>query len=409
ASLPSARSPAAGGDLDTRAAPALEPGASGSGGGGRAGQGMDAVRALMDQLERAVESCGGERFSSPPENIFRQGADTSEEDAAAAEQAFAEQGSTQHPEEMLQRVMDQIYADLMQEKAEALAAQDQLNEAVTHITTENMCSPHFGIALALRQAAPGCEDRKAYEQIIDTNRPYLNKIYKEVQKIIQEEGVTTQRHRYMGRRVDAKSAYKVDQRYFTKKKNPDKLLDMSVALLVDNSGSMGGKRLTAAKESAMLLTEVLEWLEIPTLIAGYHCDHALCYCVYKQFEDVRTAKYAVNQMTAEGDNRDGMALGITANFLAERTEKNKLLMILSDGQPNSSGYGGALAQNDIRAVVQSARRRGIKTLAFAIGEDQAQMKQIYGEAHIDISDEEQMPKALSRLLEKEILAGISSR
>jgi|GEM_PF-4300373 len=400
---------AGGGDEDTNAAQSMEKGAGGSGGGGRAGQGLDAVRELMDQLERAMDSCGGESFSSPPENIFRQGADQSEEEADTAQQELSEQGNTQLPEEILQTVMDQIYSDLMQEKAEELAAQDQLNEAISHITTGNMCSPHFGIALELTQVPAGRGDQQAYERIIDANRSYLKKIYKEVQKIIQEEGVTTQRHRYIGRRVDAKSAYKVDQRYFTKKKNPDKLLDMSVVVLVDNSGSMGGKRLTAAKESAMLLAEVLEWLEIPTLIAGYHCDHSLCFHVYKQFEDVKTAKYAVNRMTAEGDNRDGMALGIAANFLAERSEQNKLLVIISDGQPNSSGYGGEPARNDIRAMVRSARRSGIKTLAFAIGEDQSQIKQIYGEAHIDISDVEQLPKTLSKLLEKEILSSISSR
>ena len=191
-----------------------------------------------------------------------------------------------------------------------------------------------------------------------------------------------------------------------KKRNPEKVIDLAVMILVDNSGSMEGKRMDSAREAAVLLTEALERLHIPNFVAGHSCESALIFRIFKNFDDSKYAKYSINRMFPGGDNRDGLALEVAGTYLKEREERQKLLIIISDGQPNSHGYSGELARKDIRSIVKQYQRDGIKTLAFAIGDDKPQIKSIYGESFIDISDYDKFPKTLSKMIEKEILSAV---
>ena len=162
-------------------------------------------------------------------------------------------------------------------------------------------------------------------------------------------------------------------------------------ILVDNSGSMEGKRMDSAREAAVLLTESLERLHIPNFVAGHSCESALIFQIFKNFDDSKYAKYSINRMFPGGDNRDGLALEVAGTYLKEREERQKLLIIISDGQPNSHGYSGELARKDIRNIVK---------------DDKPQIKSIYGESFIDISDYDKFPKTLSKMIEKEILSAV---
>lgn len=377
-------------------------GGEGEGEGGPS-QGTDEV---LSQIQKAVSSCGGAAFSNPPKNILdkvmQQGIS---EESGLKENDLQEFGS-QSSDKIVQNVVDDMVSDLLDGMAEELAREEQNNDVMAKIKTGNMCSIHSGICVNMKIAAAGQEDKSFYEKIIDKNKFFIKKLKREIEKIIQEEDTTILKHRYFGRKIDAKSAFKVDQRYFTKKKNPEKLLDMAITILVDNSGSMEGIRICSAKEATILITEVLELIEIPALIAGHTFKNGMCFSIFKNFEDIKNAKFSINKMMAGGDNRDGLALDIAGNLLADRGEKNKLLIIISDGQPNSSGYAGDLAKNDIKDIVKKYKQMGIKTLAFAIGDDKQQIKEIYGDAYIDISDLEKFPKTLSKIIEKEIISNL---
>ncbi|MCD7948614.1 MAG: VWA domain-containing protein [Oscillospiraceae bacterium] len=380
------------------------------GGGGQGGQSAEHTISPIQQLELAVESLGGESFSAPPVNMLQ-----GEDDAPSigeSKEKFAEQEhkeeNTEKAEQNMRSMLSSIVTDMRKDSAEQQAAEEQITDVLMQINTGNMSSPHYGITIDMKKSPVRALDRGLYERVAKANRSLINRIVQEVDKIIREEGVTIQKHRYVGRDIDAKSAYKVDQRYFTQKKDPEKLLDMAVTILVDNSDSMNGKRLAKSKEATVVLAEVLERLDIPTFIAGHASQKALSFTIYKLFDDARNAKYAISRMAARGDNRDGLALVIAGSYLLQRPERNKLLIIISDGQPNSAGYGGDLAKQDIRSVVSTHRRQGIKTLAVAIGDDKPQIKQIYGDAYINISDVNHLPEALAKMIEKEIIYHIAA-
>ena len=109
-------------------------------------------------------------------------------------------------------------------------------------------------------------------------------------------------------------------------------------------------------------------------------------------------------MSASGCNRDGLALEVALNLLSKRPEECRMLFIISDGQPSAQGYGGPPAYEDMRSIVEKYRRKGIETIAFAIGSDKDRIKMIYGQdSFVDISDLNALPKTLVRILRKKIV------
>ena len=115
-------------------------------------------------------------------------------------------------------------------------------------------------------------------------------------------------------------------------------------------------------------------------------------------------KYRLTKMCAQGRNRDGLAVEIAANLLMQRPESMKLLIILSDGQPNHTEYGGEAAVQDIQEVVRRYRRRGMEILAAAIGGDQDRIAKIYGEGFVlNIEDLDRLPQTLAKLVRKRIM------
>lgn len=62
----------------------------------------------------------------------------------------------------------------------------------------------------------------------------------------------------------------------------------------------------------------------------------------------------MGQIAAGNGNKDGYSIRAAALDLAKRTERRKILMVLSDGLP--SGYfSEAEAIDDVRTAVQAAR------------------------------------------------------
>ena len=61
-------------------------------------------------------------------------------------------------------------------------------------------------------------------------------------------------------------------------------------------------------------------------------------------------------------------LRYVAEHLSKRPENQKLLIIISDGQPADYGYIGTEAEADLRGIKKEYSKKGIILFAAAIGE-----------------------------------------
>jgi len=107
-------------------------------------------------------------------------------------------------------------------------------------------------------------------------------------------------------------------------------------------------------------------------------------------------------ISSRRNNRDGAALRYTMEQLAKRPEDIRLLILVSDGQPADSGYGGTAAEADLRGVKKDCERKGVLLVAAAIGDDKPNIERIYGDSFMDITDLEKMPQKLTQVVKRHI-------
>ena len=105
-------------------------------------------------------------------------------------------------------------------------------------------------------------------------------------------------------------------------------------------------------------------------------------------------------MSARNGNRDGAALRFVAEHLDKRPELQKLLIIISDGQPAAYGYSGTEAEADLRGIKKEYEKKGIRLFAAAIGSDKENIKRIYKDGFLDITDLEKLPKNMTLLVKQ---------
>ena len=113
--------------------------------------------------------------------------------------------------------------------------------------------------------------------------------------------------------------------------------DTAVSLLVDCSGSMGGSKYVTASAAAVSLSNVLSNLRIKHEILGFAEDDELITYVFKEFNEVCNTEKLLGRFASTqvrlGNNCDGESLSYAAERLLPRREKNKVMMVLSDGFP----------------------------------------------------------------------------
>nr|WP_289707155.1 hypothetical protein [Enterocloster clostridioformis] len=89
-----------------------------------------------------------------------------------------------------------------------------------------------------------------------------------------------------------------------------------------------------------------------------------------------------------------------AEHLVTRPERQRLLILISDGQPADCGYYGTEAEADLRGIKKEYEKQGVILFAAAIGSDKENIKRIYKEGFLDITDLEKLPKNLALLVKQ---------
>lgn len=225
-----------------------------------------------------------------------------------------------------------------------------------------------------------------------------------IQKLKDQQRGGKQTGLVMGRRLDAHALCRNDGKVFYKNNLPNEIPRISVGLLLDESGSMScGDRSTYARAAAIILYNFCQALDIPIMIYGHSTgwSSGVDLYSYAEFDSIdRDDKYRLMDIAARGSNRDGAALRFVAEQLCKRNEEVRLLMLVSDGQPADTGYGGTAAEEDLRGIKQEYRRKGLLFVAAAIGDDKANIERIYGDSFLDITDLNQLPVKLTAVIKR---------
>lgn len=186
---------------------------------------------------------------------------------------------------------------------------------------------------------------------------------------------------------------------------------MTVCVVIDESGSMGGERCILARRAGILLNEAFGHIPgIDMYIYGHTADEGTTGSteIYTYREPgMRYVSGKVgcglSNSTARYENRDGTALLEIAKRVRKFTQNPVLMFILSDGNPSAQNYRGTSAIRDTAEKVKKIEAMGFFPIQVNICNsccDSAQMFKTWVDLTNDINE---LPKKLGVVVRNELV------
>lgn len=163
-------------------------------------------------------------------------------------------------------------------------------------------------------------------------------------------------------------------------------MGIAVALLLDESGSMSGAKAEATLEVAVMLAEALRGIPQIELEVYSHTtsDEDDRNCLIRQLAGKRMRDHrAIGDYAADhmGGNYDHQAILTVAKLFRQATRfPKRWLLVVSDGQPSGTGYGGEPAVIATRDAVRAVRRQGMCVMNVAV--EAYGSEEIYGDSWV---------------------------
>ncbi|MFA5628404.1 MAG: VWA domain-containing protein [Thiohalomonadaceae bacterium] len=188
--------------------------------------------------------------------------------------------------------------------------------------------------------------------------------------------------------ADARDGREMSERLFVRQHRVER--DITVAFMVDMSGSTQGWINEAERESLLLLCEALEMLGDRYAIYGFsgitrkRCELYRIKRFDESYGDEVRAR--ISGIRAQDYTRMGFAIRHLSGLLNDTGARTRLLVTLSDGKPDDySDYRGEYGIEDTRQALLEARRSGIHAFCITIDEQgPAYLPHMYGAANYTV-------------------------
>lgn len=253
-------------------------------------------------------------------------------------------------------------------------------------------------------------------------RSMTGRMQKDIERIMASQSHVHYTPGHKKGKLHAPSLYRISQgdpRVFQQKQEHVSK-ETAVTLLIDNSGSMGGIKMSTAMLAAFALSSTLDRVKIAHEVLGFTTGHRgnvpqvvrdalqreysagnvyieydrvepIVMPIYKEFDErlsplvKKRIAYAMNAQRGLAGNIDGESVEYAAMRLIKRPEKRKVMLVLSDGQP----AGGRLCQPHLRTVVNDCEKKfGIEMIGIGIMD--ASVKRFYPK-HVVLNNVDDLP------------------
>lgn len=156
----------------------------------------------------------------------------------------------------------------------------------------------------------------------------------------------------------------------------------SVCILIDESGSMSGDKLIAARKAAILVNEAVKRIDNVTYFCyGYTDDRLNVYS-----EGTKTSKWSLGATEARGGTPTGKAMKMCAKRLRKFTGAPCLMLVLTDGVPDSNP----------EVIQQDTELRKDKFLPIGVGIQSSAVSKGF-QKYVELIDMAKFPFDLGRL------------
>lgn len=260
---------------------------------------------------------------------------------------------------------------------------------------------HKDIIIRENYPQPKKSDQIKYEEIQAQYKSIIKKYNHKFNELIQQKTVRYDGKYNYGVKINSKNLQDPKKRFWTRRTDDVDNADLAVQILIDGSGSMYGKKNKNAINASILLHEILAANKIPHSITEFRTriEKEVDHNTFIRFNFKPNDKYNLVNIKADGCNRDGLALIWAIKKLQKRSEEDKIIIIISDGQPTYNTEEGIVT--DFKNIQKETEAKKIKIIAIALEENKTEiynnLKQYYKNV-LSCNNPEKLPKQLANLI-----------
>lgn len=278
------------------------------------------------------------------------------------------------------------------------------------------------IPILIQNIKPTAEQILQYQQYKHEVIVYQKKLKRIIDLTLEHKKNESQSNLNVGRLSKNILRFFTDEnpRLFYKKQHESPHIDAAFSLLVDCSASMHDK-FEETKKGIVLFHEALKSMKIPHEITGFWEDanqatkesqpNYFKQAIQFEHSHLTSLGPEIMDLQAEEDNRDGFAIRIIGERLLKRQEKQKFLIIFSDGEPAAFNYdhNGIV---DTHEAVYDMRKKGVEVINIFlskdhVGEEQKKVfKNIYGQYSLVVESLPDLPDMVFPLLKKLLIKAV---
>lgn len=240
------------------------------------------------------------------------------------------------------------------------------------------------------------------DAFLNNNRSLFKKVGREIENHLKSDMRTgSNKRKFSGKKFRAEKLVNRDYRYFENTATKRDIPETAVGILIDQSGSMYGKKIRCATYAAMGVYKTLAELE--------HFDVAV-YGHTSKYDEVIINRYidfgfkpkdpikVLAGIYSDGGNIDEVAVTALGERLKSQMVDKKIMIIISDGLPHSMiGH----AETRLRDLVKEFVKGGFNVFVAALGSDKANIDKIYEDvSFIDITDPSELPTNMLRAIKR---------
>lgn len=385
-----------------------------SGGSGKKPHAMPAIKSdplkmsgpKADTADEEEEGKSEEPDSKPDEDKEEPGSKPSD-DETEEEDPASDAGSD---EDDLDMEIPEDEFDRLGEILDSYREEVEMPDTPPEYPPDIDCGPiHKGARIKVnpvyKKATSGAE--MAYQTTLQVIQPLIRGFVNQLSAVIKRQQTDYVRGLDSGD-LDADALYSVrtPEKFsvFCEEKRPGRRVNLSLQLLIDESGSMGcGDRIVVARTTAILIEAVCREIGIPISVLG-HTAHGENVDINEYVPFNRPdAKTALAHIRAQLDNRDGMAIRWAGEYLFRNAPTpDRVLIVVSDGEPAHAfhSYGGSMACSDTRQQIAYVEAKlGIPVIGVGFSHDGLAIRTMY-KHFVAAGNIETLPRKLTDLLKK---------
>lgn len=171
---------------------------------------------------------------------------------------------------------------------------------------------------------------------------------------------------------------------------------MTVCVLIDESGSMDGVKINAARDAAVLLKEAMKDIQNIDLFIYGHTTESRSFVKLNAYQEGKgkEERYALGSINADWSNIDSKAIREAAGRVRAKTKEKCLFFVISDGMPCEP-------TENVRQAVKDLSKDGFTVVSIGI-EFEYDPSLMY-ENHLSLTDMSRLAPELGKVIRKAIL------